>query len=112
MANCVGRGHVEEPRLLADVLLVVAARPAPLRFERNVYAKRHVELLRLGEEDVVIIVAVRFAGHRELHDPSTLVTRLISMLLVALPPIPFIFFTTLEIVGAPIFVLWQASLGR
>jgi hypothetical protein len=39
-------------------------------------AERNVELLRLGEEDVVIIVAVRFAGRSELHDPSTLVTGL------------------------------------
>jgi hypothetical protein len=38
------------------------------------------------------------------------VGRLISMLLIGLPPIPFIGFTILEIVGAPIFVIWQASL--
>jgi hypothetical protein len=38
------------------------------------------------------------------------VGRLISMLLIGLPPIPFIGFAILEIVGAPIFVIWQASL--
>jgi hypothetical protein len=38
--------------------------------------------------------------------------RLISMLLVALPPAPFIGFTALEIFGAPLFVLWQARLAH
>jgi len=38
--------------------------------------------------------------------------RLISMVLVALPPMPFIGFTILEIVGAPIFILWQARLAK
>lgn len=40
------------------------------------------------------------------------VGRLISMLLLALPPLPFIGFTILEIVGAPIFVSWQARLEK
>jgi hypothetical protein len=39
------------------------------------------------------------------------VGRLISMLFLALPPIPFIGFTILEIVGAPIFVAWPARLA-
>jgi hypothetical protein len=38
------------------------------------------------------------------------VGRLISMFLIGLPPTPFIAFTILEIVGAPIFVVWQAGL--
>lgn len=33
--------------------------------------------------------------------------RLLSMLLVGMPPWPFIGFTALEIIGAPCFVLWQ-----
>jgi hypothetical protein len=37
---------------------------------------------------------------------------LISMLLRAVPPTPFIGFTILEIAGAPIFVLWQARLAK
>jgi hypothetical protein len=40
------------------------------------------------------------------------VGRLLSMLLLAPPPLPFIGFTILEIVGAPLFVLWQRRLGR
>jgi hypothetical protein len=35
------------------------------------------------------------------------VGRFISMLFQALPPVPFIVFTILEIVGAPKFVSWQ-----
>ena len=38
--------------------------------------------------------------------------RLISMLAVAAPPVPFIGFTVLEIVGAPLLVLWQARLAQ
>lgn len=33
--------------------------------------------------------------------------RLLSMLLIGMPPWPFIGFTALEIIGAPCFVLWQ-----
>ena len=38
--------------------------------------------------------------------------RLASMLFLGLPPLPFIGFTLLEIVGAPFFVWWQARLPR
>src|SRR5258708_6338293 len=38
--------------------------------------------------------------------------RLASMLFVALPPLPFIGFTVLEIVGAPFFIWWQARLAK
>ena len=38
--------------------------------------------------------------------------RLISMLIVALPPTPFIGFTLLEIVGAPTMIFWQARLAK
>jgi Domain of unknown function (DUF4345) len=33
--------------------------------------------------------------------------RLLSMLFIGLPPLPFIGFTVLEIIGAPLFILWQ-----
>ena len=33
--------------------------------------------------------------------------RALSAVFVGLPPAPFIGFTVLEIVGAPLFVLWQ-----
>jgi hypothetical protein len=38
--------------------------------------------------------------------------RLLSMLLIGSPPVPFIAFTVLEIVGAPIFVVWQSRISR
>jgi hypothetical protein len=37
------------------------------------------------------------------------VGRLMSMIFLALPPAPFVGFTILEIVGAPIFVAWQGG---
>lgn len=33
--------------------------------------------------------------------------RLLSLVLIGVPPLPFIGFTLLEIVGAPLFVYWQ-----
>ncbi|MCA6102476.1 DUF4345 domain-containing protein [Bradyrhizobium australafricanum] len=41
--------------------------------------------------------------------------RLLSMLMVGLPPLPFAGFTALEVIGAPLFVYWQhlvAKAGR
>ena len=40
------------------------------------------------------------------------VGRLLSMSVVGLPPAPFIAFTLLEIVGAPLFVVWHARVVR
>jgi Domain of unknown function (DUF4345) len=37
--------------------------------------------------------------------------RLISMLMLGLPPLPFVAFTALEIAGAPLMILWQARLS-
>jgi Domain of unknown function (DUF4345) len=39
------------------------------------------------------------------------VGRLLSMAFLATPPAPFIGFTTLEVVGAPIFIYWQARVA-
>jgi hypothetical protein len=38
------------------------------------------------------------------------VGRILSMLFAGSPPRPFIAFTVLEIVGAPLFVIWQSRL--
>ncbi len=40
------------------------------------------------------------------------VGRLLSMAFAGMPPVPFIAFTALEIVGAPLFVVWQWRLAR
>lgn len=40
------------------------------------------------------------------------VGRLLSMLIVGMPPLPFVAFTLLELVGAPAFVAWHARLVR
>jgi hypothetical protein len=37
---------------------------------------------------------------------------LMSMLFLAPPPLPFIGFTALEIIGAPLFIWWQARLAK
>ena len=38
--------------------------------------------------------------------------RVMSMAMLAWPPVPFVAFTALEIVGAPLFIIWQARLSR
>jgi hypothetical protein len=38
--------------------------------------------------------------------------RLLSMVLVGAPPLPFVGFTAPEIIGAPFFIWWQARLER
>ena len=40
------------------------------------------------------------------------VGRLISMFIIGLPPVPFVGFTALEIIGAPIFVYWHSQLVK
>jgi len=38
--------------------------------------------------------------------------RLLSILLVGTPPIPFVGFTALELIGAPLFIYWQHSVAQ
>ena len=38
--------------------------------------------------------------------------RCLSMLFLAVPPTPFLAFTVLEVVGAPLFILWQSRIAR
>ena len=40
------------------------------------------------------------------------VGRALSMALLGLPPVPFIGFTVLELVGAPAFIAWQRHVAR
>ena len=37
--------------------------------------------------------------------------RLLSMAMLAWPPVPFVAFTAIEIAGAPLFILWQSRLS-
>ena len=38
--------------------------------------------------------------------------RLLSMIMLGWPPIPFVAFTAIEIVGAPFFIWWQLRVAR
>jgi len=38
--------------------------------------------------------------------------RCLSMLFLAVPPTPFIGFTILEVIGAPLFIVWQRQVAR
>jgi hypothetical protein len=38
--------------------------------------------------------------------------RLLSMTMLAWPPVPFVAFTAIEIAGAPLFVLWQSRISK
>ena len=37
--------------------------------------------------------------------------RLLSMFFLGMPPLPFIGFTALEIIGAPLFIAWQSRMA-
>jgi hypothetical protein len=38
--------------------------------------------------------------------------RLLSMIVLGSPPVAFVAFTAIEIVGAPLFILWQSRVAR
>ena len=38
--------------------------------------------------------------------------RLVSMVFLGLPPLPFVGFTALEIIGAPLFIAWQSRIAN
>jgi uncharacterized protein DUF4345 len=38
--------------------------------------------------------------------------RLLSMIMLEWPPVPFVGFTAIEIVGAPFFIWWQSRVAR
>lgn len=40
------------------------------------------------------------------------VGRVLSMVFAGSPPVPFVGFTALEVIGAPLFVWWQARVAR
>jgi hypothetical protein len=40
------------------------------------------------------------------------VGRVISMGVVGMPPLPFVGFTILEVIGAPLFVFWQSRVAK
>ena len=40
------------------------------------------------------------------------VGRLMSMLFLARPPVPFIAFTVIDLAGAPVFIAWQARIAQ
>ena len=62
-------------------------------------------ILRIAEQTVLYRVLWRmiFLGG---------VGRLLSLLLAGPPPVPFVGFTLLEIIGAPIFIVWQTRLAQ
>jgi len=68
---------------------------------------------------ITILATVReiekhFAHYRILWGMIFLggIGRLLSMFVIGLPPVPFIGFTALEILGALIFVYWHAQIAK
>ena len=54
VADRVRGGDVQEHRMLADVLVLVPSRQRPYRLERRMKAEGNAEVLRPGEDHVVI----------------------------------------------------------
>ena len=87
-----------------DVLL-----DSNLRFFSGVWLGLGIALFwtlpRIGEQTVLfrVIWGMIFVGG---------MGRLISMAVLAVPPAPFIAFTALEIIGAPLIVWWQSRVAK
>lgn len=94
--------------LFADLNLPHSALlDSDLRFLGGVWLGLGITVLATVRE-----VEKHFALYRILWGMIFLggIGRLISMFVIGLPPVPFIGFTVLEIVGAPIFVYWHKQI--
>src|SRR5207253_9113531 len=65
----LGRQHIEIELRLADVLHVETPGEGVARFEGRMNAERNVEVLRRGEQAIVVGMAVRFLGDGERRYP-------------------------------------------
>ena len=96
--------------LFADLNLPNSALlDSDLRFLGGVWLGLGITVLATVRE-----IEKHFALYRILWGMILLggVGRLISMFVIGLPPVPFIGFTVLEILGAPIFVYWHAQIAK
>lgn len=96
--------------LFADLNLPHSALlDSDLRFLGGVWLGLGITVLATVRE-----VEKHFALYRILWGMIFLggIGRLISMFVIGLPPVPFIGFTVLEILGAPIFVYWHAKIVK
>ena len=96
--------------LFADLNLPNSALlDSDLRFLGGVWLGLGITVLATVRE-----IEKHFALYRILWGMILLggVGRLISLFVIGLPPVPFIGFTVLEILGAPIFVYWHAQIAK
>ncbi len=96
---------IDDPLFKNSALPADALLDSNLRFFGGVWLGLGIAVLwmvpRLLEQTVLfrVIWGAIFLGG---------IGRLLSALLVAVPPLPFIGFTALEIIGAPLFVYWHS----
>ena len=95
---------VSDPLYAASGVPALPVLDSNLRFFGGLWFGLGLGLLwlvpRIESEDVLyrVVWAGIFLGG---------IGRLLSMIMVGLPPLPFVGFTALELIGAPLFVYWQ-----
>jgi Domain of unknown function (DUF4345) len=100
---------VEEPVYVAAGVPPIVLLDTNLRFYSGVWLGLGLALYwvipRIDTQSVLFraIWAMIFVGG---------IGRLLSMMLLASPPIAFVAFTALEIAGAPLFILWQFRVSK
>jgi Domain of unknown function (DUF4345) len=95
---------------VSDPLYVAAGVPRDALLDSNLRFFNGVWLgLGLGLWWLVPRIETQTALFRVLWGMIFLggIGRLLSMLMIGMPPWPFVGFTALEIIGAPCFILWQ-----
>jgi len=105
----IGLSSISDPLYASAHLPANALADSTLRFLSGVWLGLGVAMLwkvpRIEKETAVfrVLWGMIFVGR---------IGRLISMLALSWPPAPFIGFTGLEIIGAPLFVFWQALIAE
>ena len=111
----VGLGTVQLLRGAASPMYAHLALPADPTLDSNL---RFFGGLGLGLGIVLLLLVPRIERHGPVFAAVWLCTlvggvgRLLSWALVGAPPIHLAAFTWIEVLGAPLFVLWQRSVGR
>jgi hypothetical protein len=106
ITGCIGLMGVADPIYAAAGIPRDALLDSNLRFFHGVWLGLGISLMWLVPRiDTGTAIFRIFWGMIFLGG----IGRLLSMIFLGMPPIPFIGFTVLEIAGAPLFVAWQNS---
>lgn len=100
---------VEDPLYAHSGLAAIPVLDSNLRFFGGIWLA-----LGLAVWSLVPAIERRGAAFRAIWGAIFLggIGRLLSILLIGSPPLPFVGFTALEVIGAPLFVYWQYRVAK